>query len=65
MKNFIKTIYIRQQYKADKSIYLIKILGSGYHHSALFCRWGIHTGGAWKVGAKACPGCPMTGHASG
>ena len=25
------------------------ISGSGFPHSSLFCRWGIHTGGAWKV----------------
>ena len=23
--------------------------GSGFPHSSLFCKWGIHTGGAWKV----------------
>ncbi|XP_023347336.1 B9 domain-containing protein 2 [Eurytemora carolleeae] len=25
------------------------VSGSGFHEKALFCRWGIHTGGAWKV----------------
>jgi len=22
---------------------------SGFNHSSLFCKWGIHTGGAWKL----------------
>ena len=25
------------------------VSGSGFQEKALFCRWGIHTGGAWKV----------------
>ena len=27
---------------------------TGFHSTSLFCKWGLHTGGAWKVlsGAK-------------